>query len=337
MLLAGDIGGTKTEVAIFSREGGPRNPLVRKIYPSGDYPTLEAILHEFLATDASGFAVDRACMAVSGPVISGRAKITNLTWTVDVANLQRELKLAPEQVLLINDLQAIALAVPVLTKDELTSLNDGEALAGGAIAVIAPGTGLGMAFLTWNGTRYLANASEGGHADFAPGNATEIGLYEYLAKRYAHVSVERVCSGRGIPNIYDYLRDSGYSPEPPELTAALAGVEDPTPVIVEHAFLSPHPTPLCAATLNTFIDIFGAAAGNLALHVLSTGGVYLAGGIPPKITPALQNGHFMQAFLRKGRLSDVLKRMPVHVIMSRASMLGVADYGLGLLASSTTA
>jgi glucokinase len=342
MLLAGDIGGTKTEVAIFSLEGGPRKPLARKVFPSGEYPSLEAILLEFLAGDAAGFTVDHACMAVAGPVLAGHAKITNLKWSVDVRDLQLALKLAPEQVTLINDLQAIALAVPVLGADELSSLNEGEPIGQGPIAVIAPGTGMGMAFLTWNGKRYVAHASEGGHADFAPGSEQEIALYQYLQKRFPHVSVERVCSGRGLPNIYDFLRDSGYAPETPAIASAIASaianVEDRAPVIVDEALNCIYSKkaggtsacPLCTATLDIFVAVFGAVAGNLALTVLSTGGVYLAGGIPPRILPVLQNGRFIQAFLRKGRLSDLLSHLPVRVILSRAALLGAAEHGLGL-------
>jgi glucokinase len=328
MILAGDIGGTKTEVALFSPTDGPRKPVARRIFPSGDYPSLEAILLEFLAHNAAGFTVDYACLAVAGPVIAGRAKVTNLTWTVALEELQSALKLPPGKVTLMNDLQAIALSVPVLTPEELSTLNEGEAISGGAIAIIAPGTGMGMAFLTSNGTRYQANASEGGHADFAPGTEVEIGLFRYLQTKFPHVSVERVCSGRGLPNIYDYLLSSGYAPETPEVASALAGTDDRTPVIVEHALLTEGSCPLCAATLDIFIAIFGAAAGNLALNVLSTGGVYLAGGIPPRMLPSLQNGRFMEAFLRKGRLSDLLKHMPVRVILSRAALLGAAAFGL---------
>ena len=328
ILLAGDIGGTKTELAIFSTEGGPRKPLAREEFPSGQYPSLEAILHEFLGrVDAP---IERACLAVAGPVVSGHAKITNLAWVVDLGSLQNALGL--RDVTLMNDLQAIALSVPVLAEDELATLNEGEAVPGGAKAVIAPGTGMGAAFLTWDATRscYQAHPSEGGHADFAPGTEIEIGLLQYLQKRYSHVSVERVCSGRGLPNIYDYLRDSGYAPESEEVASELAEAKDRTPVIVAHALRPDNPCPLCVATLDIFIAIFGAAAGNLALHVLSTGGVYLAGGIPPKILPVLQNGRFMQAFLRKGRLSDLLSHMPVRVILSRAALLGAAYCGLEL-------
>jgi glucokinase len=326
MLLAGDIGGTKTELALFTPEAGPRAPLKRAEFPSGRYPSLEAIVQEFLA--GVDQPVDRAAFAVAGPVIAGQANVTNLNWLVDLENLQRTLNLPA--VTLMNDLQAIALAVPILTADEVVTLNEGEAQPQGTIAVIAPGTGMGEAFLVWNGARYQALASEGGHSDFAPGNATEIGLLQYLQPRFGHVSVERVCSGRGLPNIYDYLRDRDPAQETPEVARQLAEAADRTPVIVKNALDSARSCSLCVATLDIFIAILGAEAGNLALKMLSTGGVYLAGGIPPRILPLLQNGRFMQAFLRKGRLSDVLAGMPVRVILSRAALLGVAHYGLDI-------
>jgi glucokinase len=272
--------------------------------------------------------IDCAAFAVAGPVLEGEAKITNLTWVVNLANLQAALNL--QAVTLMNDLEAIALAVPILAPEEQAVLNEGAALAGGAIAVIAPGTGLGEAFLTWNDSGYQAHPSEGGHADFAPATPTEIGLLQYLQPRFGHVSVERVCSGRGLPNIYDYLRDSGAAPETPAVAERLAVAADRAPIIVEHALHATDPCPLCVATLDTFIAIFGAEAGNLALKVLAGGGVYLAGGIPPRILATLQNGRFVQAFLRKGRLSDLLSRVPVRVILSRAALLGTAYYGLEL-------
>jgi glucokinase len=230
----------------------------------------------------------------------------------------------------MNDLQAIALAVPILGKEEVATLNEGDAQPGGAIAVIAPGTGMGEAYLTWDGKRYQAHASEGGHSDFAAGDQLEIGLLSYMMERYPHVSVERVCSGRGLPNIYDYLHDTHYAPETPAIVEKLSTAEDRTPIIMEEALKGPDACPLCVATVDMFISIFGAEAGNLALKIFSTGGVYLAGGIPPRILPTLQNGRFVQAFLRKGRLSDVLINMPIRVILSRAALLGTANYGLDL-------
>src|SRR4051794_22643611 len=221
MLLSGDIGGTKTALAVFSPEAGPRVSHAQAEFPSARYPNLGAIVRAFLAqiTPAVGgskgllLPVDQACFAVAGPVIAGRAKITNLPWVIDAAALRQELRLGA--VALLNDLEAIAWAVPILQPDDLRTLNQGEASPRGTIAVIAPGTGLGEAFLTWDGTGYHAHASEGGHTDFAPMDATQVGLLQYLLQRSDHVSYEHVCSGIGIPNIYAYLRDSGAAPESP--------------------------------------------------------------------------------------------------------------------------
>src|SRR5437868_501017 len=218
MLLAGDIGGTKTALAVFSPEAGPRVPHAQAEFPSARYPNLEAIVRTFVAQTT--LPVDQACFAVAGPVIAERAKITNLPWVIDAATLRQELRLGA--VALLNDLEAIAWAVPILQPDDLRTLNRGEASPGGTIAVIAPGTGLGEAFLTWDGTGYRAHASEGGHTDFAPMDATQVGLLQYLLQRSDHVSYEHVCSGIGLPNIYAYLRDSGAAPEAPALAARLA-------------------------------------------------------------------------------------------------------------------
>jgi glucokinase len=221
--------------------------------------------------------------------------------------------------------------VPFLEAADLHTLNEGQPAPGGVIAVIAPGTGLGEAFLTWDGSRYRAHASEGGHTDFAPTNALEAGLLRYLLGRFEHVSYERVCSGRGLPNIYAYLKDSGYAEEPPWLAEQLASVEDPNPIIVNAALYGERPCELCVAMLNTFVSILGTEAGNLALKVLATGGVYLGGGIPPRILPALEQEEFIEAFRRKGRMSDLLARVPVHVILNpKVALLGAACHGLEL-------
>ncbi len=324
MLLVGDVGGTKTELAVFSSAAGPHSPLARAVFQSALYPSLEAVVREFLA--ATGLTVDRAAFDVAGPVFAGRAKITNLPWLVDAEVLKQDLHL--RSVHLLNDLEAIALAVPILDPDDLYTINPGRVLAGGAIAVVAPGTGLGEAFLTWDGKGYRANPAEGGHADFAPTTDLEIGLLQYLLKRFSHVSVERVCSGSGIPNIYDYLRDSNYAPEVPEVAAELAAAEDRTPVIVQTALAPGAPSALCTTTLEMFISILGAETSNLALKVLSSGGIYLGGGIPPRILTALGEGRFMRAFLRKGRFNELLAYMPVHVIVRQAALMGTAHYGL---------
>jgi glucokinase len=246
---------------------------------------------------------------------------------IDERELEEKLGIAP--VRLLNDLESIANAIPRLEAEDLHVLNDVPAKETGAIAVIAPGTGLGEAFLTWEGTRYAAQPSEGGHADFAPTNPLEVGLLQYLWERYEHVSYERVCSGLGIPNIYAYLRDSGYAPEPAWLTEQLAQAHDPTPIIVNNALDEKQPCELCLGTLDTFVSILGAEAGNLALDTLATGGVYLGGGIPPRILPALERAHFMRSFYNKGRFSEFLARIPVYVIMNpKVALLGAAAFGL---------
>jgi len=282
-------------------------------------------VREFLAQ--VDLPVERASFGVAGPVVAGQSTITNLPWVMDEAQLQEALSLS--SVRLLNDLAAIAHAVPFLEPDDLNTLNEGQPVPGGNMAVVAPGTGLGEAFLTWDGSRYRAHASEGGHADFAPTTPSEVNLLRYLQQRFEHVSYERVCSGRGLPNIYAYLKDSGYAEEPPWLTEQLAAADDPTPVIANAALDDKSECELCVETLNTFVSILGAEAGNLALKVVATAGVFLGGGIPSRILPALKGGQFMQAFRRKGRMSDLLAQVPVHVILNpKTALLGAACHGL---------
>jgi glucokinase len=325
MLLAGDIGGTKTDLAVFTPERGPRAPLAQGEYRSGRYPSLEALVREFLAH--TSLPVTWACFDVAGPVIRGRARVTNLPWELDEAALADALSL--RAVHLLNDLEAVARAVPALMPDDLVTLNVGQAVKGGAIAVIAPGTGLGEAFLTWDGERYRAFPSEGGHADFAPATELETGILTQLLRRYPHVSTERVCSGPGLGTIYECLRAAGVAAEAPELARQLATVEDRAPIIAEAGLREP-PDPLSAATVATFVGILGAEAGSLALTVLATGGVYLAGGVPLHLLPALRGEGFMHAFTRKGRLSSLMERMPVHVVVRQAALFGAAIRGLEL-------
>ncbi len=325
LLLAGDIGATKTALAIFSTEAGPRAPLVEATFHSADYPSLEAVARPFLAQ--AHLRVERASFGVAGPIVAGRVALTNLPWVLDEAHLREALGVS--SVRLVNDLEALANAVPLLESADVQPLQTGEAIAGGAIAVIAPGTALGEAFLTWEGSRYRAHPSEGGHTDFAPSNALELGLLKFLQQRYDHVSYERICSGLGLPNIYAYLKENHGGEEPAWLTQQLKGADDPTPVIISAA-LGDAPCDLCVATLNTFVSILGAEAGNLALKVLATGGVYLGGGIPPRIVRALEAGRFQEAFQRKGRQADLLKRIPVRVILNpKAALFGAARYGFG--------
>lgn len=325
MLLAGDIGGTKTNLAIFSPEAGQRAPLVEATFPSAHYPSLEALALEFLATVT--VPVTRASFGVAGPVVSGRATITNLPWVMDEHQLAHALKLS--SVRLLNDLEAIANAIPVLQPEDVLTLNTGQPELDGTLAVIAPGTGLGEAFLTHDGARYHAYSSEGGHVDFAPTTAQQGELLRYLQARFDHVSYERVCSGIGLPNIYAFLKDSGYAAEPAWLAEQLAAATDHTPIIVNGALDADRPSELCRATLDIFVSILAAEAGNLALKVLATGGVYLGGGIPPRILASLQSDRFLQAFRGKGRFAEILTRVPVHVILNpKVALLGAARHGL---------
>jgi glucokinase len=327
MLLAGDIGGTKTDLAIYSVEGGPHSPLARAEFHSSDYPSLQAIVTEFLFKVKT--AVDRACFDVAGPVIAGRVKTTNLPWVMDEGSLAKELNL--KSVHLMNDLEAMACAIPVLRTSDVCTLNAGVTDPRGCIGVIAPGTGLGESFLTWDGSRYVAHSSEGGHADFAPTDERQIRLLEYMLKRLDHVSVEHVCSGIGIPNLYEFLRDVEHIPEKPELAKVIASAKDPSVLIIGHA-VEPHTlSKLCRAAIDMFVSILASEAGNLAVKVFATGGIYLAGGIPVHTLSVLLDLGFMESFKRKGRFFDLMERIPIHVITARAAMVGAATYGLNTL------
>ncbi|MCX5834222.1 MAG: glucokinase [Deltaproteobacteria bacterium] len=325
MLLVGDIGATKADLAVIGPERGPRAPLAAKTFQSASFGSIEALLKEFLSQVS--LPVEAVILGVAGPVSGGRSKITNLPWIMDELEIARALGL--KSVRLLNDVEAAAHAVPFLKEAEVETLNAGDPQEYGNKAVIAPGTGLGEASLVWDGKRYRPSASEGGHADFAPGNDMETELLGYLQGLYDHISYERVCSGMGIPNIYAFLLNSGYGEEPRWLKEKLSAASDPTPVIIDAAMVSDKPCKLSVLTLSVFVSILGAAAGNLALQMLATGGVYLAGGIPPRILPYLTGGLFMERFLRKGRMSDLVSRMPVHVIVNPGgALLGAALYGL---------
>lgn len=328
MLLAGDIGGTKTHLAIFSAEKGSHEGVFERIYPSGQFSNLETIVRDFTAE--ANMPIERAVFGVAGPVTSGQATITNLPWIIRESRLREVLQI--EAVTLFNDLQAIAYAVPFLDPAEIHTLNDGDPEPHGTIAVIAPGTGLGEAYLTWDGGRYRAHASEGGHADFAPTDELEMSLLRYMLRLYDHVSYEKVCSGLGIRNLYFFLKNTGYAPEPPWLAKRLLETNDPTPVIVAAALQhDEQPCELAVTALRLFVSILGAEAGNLGLKLMSTGGIFLGGGIPRRIMPWLEHKYFMQSFMNKGRFSTVLIRFPVHVILNRnAALLGAASYGLSL-------
>jgi len=324
MLIAGDIGGTKTLLALYDAAHGPRRPVAQAEFPSARYQGLEGMIEEFL--DRHKARARAACFDVAGPVIDGRAQLTNLPWILEEKALSSRLGL--ERATLMNDLQAIAHSVPHLQADELHTIKPGREQAHGVKAVIAPGTGLGEAFLVWGGSDYIACPSEGGHADFAPDDELQVELLRYMRERHTRVGYERVCSGLGIPNIYDFLRESGRAPQAADLAAKLAKASDRTPLIVEAALREPDGDALSALTLRSFVSIFGAEAGNLALKVFATGGVYIGGGIAPRILARLEDGVFAQAFVNKGRFAGLLEGIPVHVIVTRAALLGAAIFGL---------
>jgi glucokinase len=319
MILAGDVGGTKVHLALYDFTNGNLQYTRDERFPARDYSGLEDIVREFLGGDQP----TSACFGVPGPVRDGRLRLTNLPWTLDSRELAHNLKI--EHVFLINDLEANGYGVAELKADQIFTLAEGDASQIGNRALIAAGTGLGEGILAWNGRIHVPMPSEGGHTDYGPRNEDEIDLLRFLKQKYnGRVSYERVVAGMGITNIYDFLRDVRGMEEPAWLRDRLAS-EDPNAVITELALAAK--SELCEKTLDMYVSAYGAEAGNLALKILSVGGLYLGGGIAPKILDKLKDGTFMRAFTDKGRLSQLLINMPVRVILeSRAALLGAAAY-----------
>jgi glucokinase len=326
MLLVGDIGGTKTLLAVYAPDKEHPEPEIMERFPSDDYPSLEAIIAAF--QEMHRHEISHAVFGVAGPVVNGRARTTNLPWVIDEQQIADQFHL--QAVKLLNDLESVALAIPHLADEDQVQIKPGRARPQGPIGVVAPGTGLGEAFLVFVEGRYHAFPSEGGHTDFGPTNELEWGLTDYLLseKKLGHVSYEQVCSGIGIPNIYTYLRHIEYAPEPDWLAEALAEAEDMTPIIVNAACNLDQPVDLCWQTLEMFVSILGSEASNLALKLLATGGIYLGGGIPPRILSVLAGETFIDGFLDKGRFRNLVEDIPVHVIIHpNPAMFGAASYG----------
>lgn len=326
-IIAGDLGGTKTLLALYHEKNGRFALLRDATYPSRGHQTFEEILEAFLAAGPPE-TIDAACFDVAGPVTDGRVQTTNLPWLLDERALAS--KLGTPRVKLLNDLEATAYGMLHLPASDVACLHPGATpTRQGHIAVIAAGTGLGEAYLFWDGKDHHPIASEGGHADFAPRTDLEIGLLRWLARRLGgHVSYERVLSGPGLFGVYEYLRDTGVAPESAALRADLEAGTDPS-AAVSRAALERN-DPLATRTLDLFCELYGAEAGNMALRCLSFGGVYLGGGIAPKILPALQRS-FVTGYLAKGRFEKLLRDIPVHVSLEpRTALLGAANFALRL-------
>ena len=325
LLLVGDVGGTKTDLAVVGPGEGPRRRLAYRRYASREYARLEDIVRDF-RSDLGDLDVEAACIDVAGPVMAGTARLTNLPWRLSEADLARDLGL--RHAWLINDLVATAAAVPLLGPDELDVVQDGQGLPGGAIAVLAPGTGLGEAFLTHDVDGYRPQASEGGHSAFSPSGELELALLRHLWGRFEHVSVERVASGIGIPNVYEFLRDERGMAESPALAARVGGVGDRAYPIIEAATDPAAPDPLASATVDLVLRILGTEAANLALKVMATGGIYLAGGIAQRLRDRIPASGFLDALRSSGRFRSTLECVPVAVVRGEVALLGAAAEGL---------
>jgi glucokinase len=318
MILAGDIGGTNARLAYFQPQNGHLRLVSERTFPSREHSELGEIVTEFV--DASGTRPEAACFGIAGPVRNGRVETSNLPWVIEQSRLAKQIHLPAT--LLINDLEASAWGIGALAAADLVSLNRVTGPAVGNQAVIAPGTGLGEAGLFWDGSRHHVFACEGGHTDFGPQGDLQIELVRYLQTRFGHVSYERILSGPGLVNVYEFLRDSGRGKESPEFAAALKK-GDPAAVISRAALDGTHP--LADKALDVWIAVYGAEAANLALKVMATGGLFLAGGISPKILAKLKGPLFMQSFLAKGRLRPLMESVPVQVVTNeKAGLLGAA-------------
>jgi glucokinase len=321
LLLAGDVGATKTNLAFFSVENGLVEIAAENTFMNAGYTTFGEIIEEFIARN--GQAPEAACFGVAGPVTDGHSRLSNRDWQIDAGALGRDLGV--EKVVLINDLEATAHGMETLAPDRFSVLNQGSSRAGANKAIIAAGTGLGEAILYWDGEGHHVSASEGGHADYAPCNAEQIEVLDRLRDRFGHVSAERLISGPGLRNIYDVLD----VPEDAAIAEHIETATDPSAVIAETALAGT--SARCVRTLEIFVAAYGAEAGNLALKALATGGVYVGGGIAPKILHKLEDGSFVRAFCDKGRIAELLRSIPVKVILDpKTALRGAAAYLAGI-------
>jgi len=318
MILAGDIGGTNARLAYFQPQNGRLRLVSERTFPSREHSEFGEIVSQFV--DSSGTQPEAACFGIAGPVRNGRVETSNLPWVIEQSKLAKQIHLPAT--LLINDLEASAWGIGALSDGDLVPLNHVSGPAVGNQAVIAPGTGLGEAGLFWDGSRHHVFACEGGHTDFGPQGDLQIELVKFLQTRFGHVSYERILSGPGLVNVYEFLRDSGCGKESDEFAAILKN-SDPAAAISRAALDGTQP--LAEKALDLWIAVYGAEAANLALKVMATGGLFLAGGITPKILSKLTGPVFMQSFLAKGRLRPLVEAIPVQVVTNdKAGLLGAA-------------
>jgi glucokinase len=323
MILAGEIGATRTRLAAFDTEGNKLQCVVEKTYLSHDHGGLAELITGFIKTE--GIPVHSACFGVAGPVTAGRSKISNLPWTIDCRELASQLKL--DSVGLINDLEAYAYGIDALESKDFITLSEGAEDAEGNRAVISARTGLGVAGMYWDGFRHHPFACEGGHADFAPRNKLDMELLTYLQGKHGRVSCERILSGPGIKNIYDFLRDTKKVDEPKDLREQMKQAPDAPALISKLA--AEGKTPICDQTMSLFVTIYGAETGNCALHFMSTGGIFIGGSIAAKNVGKMKDPAFMQSFLDKGRMTPLLKKMPIKIVLNDdCGIIGAARYTL---------
>jgi glucokinase len=324
LLLAGDIGGTKADLMVLSGDASASRVIAETRMPSREHGSFLSLLEAFMST--LDVVVTRASFSVAGPVVNGQVRLPNLGWTFGADEVRRALNL--ESLVLVNDLQATARAIPNLQPSQLLTLQAGRPVEGGARAVIAPGTGLGEALLIRVGGEYVPLATEGGHTDFAPADQEQRELLAFLQAEQGHVSWESVCSGKGISNLYRFLRVSGRATEPGATAALIDAAEDATRAIVDAGLSGADPASASARALELFTTILAAQAGNLALRGLTTGGLYIGGGLPPRLRDLIGREGFLRAFRFKGLMADLVRSIPLHLILEpRTALWGAVRYG----------
>ena len=322
-LLAADIGGTKTNIGIFDSEQGCQGAIVEETLLCKNYSSFNELLKDFL--DGKEHQIECACFAAAGPVREGRVQLTNLPWLLEEEELRQVLGI--ESVYVINDLVALAYSIPELTEKDIVTLHKGAPEKLGTMGIVAPGTGLGMAFLVWDGSKYIACPSEGGHIGFTPNSDLEIELLQYYSRKGEHVSCEFFCSGQGISYIYKFLKMKHCFEEPEWLKALFNEAEDVTPVIVDLALDENIDCSICTETLKLFVDLLAGASRNLALTVMSTGGIYLGGGISVKILKFFNRSNFSINFKKMGKMSELIEHIPLKVISTpKAPLVGAIKY-----------